>query len=55
MKNKTFDSVKLMREIREKLSEKYLSDPQAEQSDMETIRRKYSIVEKIQSNKRMVV
>ena len=55
MNNKTFDSVKLMREIREKLSERYISDPQAEQSDLENIRKKYGIMDKVRNNKRMVV
>jgi hypothetical protein len=43
MKDKKFDAVKMMREIRDKLSETYSKDPEAEKKDLETIRRKYGI------------
>ena len=37
-----FDSVKMMREIREKLSEKYWKHPDILKKEMEEIRRKYN-------------
>ncbi len=43
MKDKKFDAVKMMREIRDKLSEIYTKDPEAEKRDLEAIRRKYRI------------
>jgi hypothetical protein len=43
MKKKKFDSVKLMRKIRDKLSERYLKNPEQERKDLEQIRRKYHI------------
>ena len=36
-----FDAVKMMREIREKLSEKYWKHPDILKKEMEEIRRKY--------------
>ena len=43
MKNKNFDAVRMMREIRDKLSEIYTKDPEAEKRDLEAIRVKYGI------------
>ena len=40
---KKFDSVKMMREIREKLSEKYWMHPDILKKEMEEIRKKYSL------------
>lgn len=45
MKNKKFDAVKMMREIRDKMSKAYIKDPEAEKIDLEAIRRKYGITE----------
>lgn len=42
-KNKKFDSVEMMREIRDKLSHEYKSDPEKEDKDLERIRKKYNI------------
>ncbi len=41
--NKKFDAVKMMREIRDRLSMKYTEDPDAEKRDLEEIRKKYRI------------
>jgi len=46
MKDKKFDAVKMMREIREQLSRRYTKDPEAEKRDLELIRKKYAIKEK---------
>jgi len=43
MKDKEFDAVKMMREIRNGLSKKYIEDPEAEKRDLEEIRKKYGI------------
>ncbi len=43
MKDKKFDAVKMMREIRDQLSERYLNNPDHEISDLQKIRRKYKI------------
>lgn len=42
-KNKKFDAVKMMREIREKLSEKYWKHPDILKKEMDAIRKKYNI------------
>jgi hypothetical protein len=39
---KKFDAVKMMREIREKLSEKYWKNPEILKADLEAIRKKYN-------------
>ena len=39
---KKFDAVKMMREIREKLSEKYWKHPDILKKEMEEIRKKYN-------------
>jgi len=41
--NKKFDAVKMMRDIREKLSEKYWKHPDILKQEMEEIRKKYHI------------
>ena len=41
--SKTFDSVKMMRDIREKLSEKYWKHPDILKQEMEVVRQKYNI------------
>ncbi|OEU56013.1 MAG: hypothetical protein BA871_06075 [Desulfuromonadales bacterium C00003096] len=43
MKDKNFDDVRMMREIRDKLSKINTKDPEAEKRDLETIRVKYGI------------
>ncbi len=43
MKDKKFDAVRMMREIRDKLSKRYSEDPEAEKRDLEGIRKKYGI------------
>lgn len=40
-KKKTIDAVAMMREIRDKLSKKYLESPDLEEKELEQIRRKY--------------
>ncbi len=42
-KNKQYDAVKMMRDIREKLSEKYWKHPDILKKEMEAIRKKYNI------------
>ncbi len=42
-KNKTFDAVKMMREIRENLSEKYWKHPDILKKEMQDIREKYNL------------
>ncbi len=41
--SKSFDSVKMMRDIREKLSEKYWKHPDILKQEMEVVRQKYNI------------
>lgn len=43
MKDKKFDAVKMMREIRDSLSKRYNEDPEAEKRDLEEIWKKYGI------------
>ena len=43
MKNKKFDAVRMMREIRDRLSKRYIEDPEAEREDLQDIRRKFGI------------
>lgn len=40
-KEKKFDAVKMMSEIRAKLSEEYLKNPEKERQDLEKIRKKH--------------
>jgi len=42
-KEKKFDAVQMMREIREKLSEKYWKNPNILKEEMEAIREKYHL------------
>lgn len=44
MKDKKFDEVRMMREIRNKLSEKYIKDPEVEERDLECVGKEYKIV-----------
>lgn len=46
MKNKKFDSVKMMRDIRDELSKKYNKNPKTEIIDLKTIRNKYKLTKK---------
>lgn len=41
--NKKFDAVKMMRDIREKLSEKYWKHPELLKEEMKAIRLKYNL------------
>ena len=41
--NKDFDAVKMMREIHEKLREKYLKHPEILKQEMQQIREKYHL------------
>lgn len=41
--NKDFDAVRMMREIREKLSEKYWKHPELLKQEMQKIREKYQL------------
>lgn len=43
MKYKEFDAVRMMREIRDKLSRRYNEDPSAERRELQEIRKKYEI------------
>jgi hypothetical protein len=45
-KDKKFDAVKMMREIRDKLSRLYKEDPETEERDLEFIRSKYKVKSK---------
>jgi hypothetical protein len=45
MKDKKFDAVKMMREIRDKLSKRYNEDSEAEKRDLQGVRKKYGIKE----------
>ena len=40
---KEFDAVKMMRDIRDKLSKKYLEHPELERKDLERIHKKYNM------------
>lgn len=40
---KKFDAVKMMREIREQLSERYWNHPEILKADMEAIRKEYNL------------
>jgi uncharacterized protein YpuA (DUF1002 family) len=41
--NKTFDAVEMMREIREKLTEKYWKHPDNLKKEMQEVREKYNL------------
>lgn len=43
---KKFDAVKMMRDIRDKLVERYLGNPELQTKELEEIRREYAIKEK---------
>ena len=50
MKKKKFDAVKMMRDIRDKLTKRYLENPDLEISDLEKIRRKYKLLAKVKTH-----
>ncbi len=54
-KNKKFDAVQMMRDIREKLSEKYWKHPDVLKKEVEAIQKKYNIkmgnIEKLMDGK----
>jgi hypothetical protein len=52
MKEKEFDSVEMMREIRNSLYEQYKKDPEARKRDLALIRKKYKITTYVESAKR---
>ncbi|MDY6934681.1 MAG: hypothetical protein SVZ03_10760 [Spirochaetota bacterium] len=43
IKEKEFDAVKMMREIRDKLTKQYSDNPDLEERDLQKIRKKYGI------------
>ena len=43
MKDKKFDAVRMMREIRDKLSRIYLKDMEIEKRELQSVREKYGI------------
>ena len=43
MKDKKFDAVKIMREIRDRLSKRYSKNPETEEKELKKIREKYNI------------
>ncbi len=43
MKNKKFDAVRMMREIRDKLSRRYAKNPEVEKRELQDIRERYGI------------
>jgi len=40
-KNKKFDAVKMMRDIRDKLHQEYVKNPDKRKQDLERVRKKY--------------
>jgi hypothetical protein len=48
---KKFDSVNMMREIRDNLSEKYIAKPELENKELEEIQQKYNILNLINEKK----
>jgi len=42
---KKFDAVKMMRDIRDKMVEKYLKNPELETEELEEIKKKYKILD----------
>ena len=42
---KKFDCVKMMRDIRDKMAERYLKNPELEIKELKEIRKKYGIIE----------
>ena len=49
-KEKKYDSVKMMREIRDRLSKKYSQNPEKEIDDLKKIRSKYKIYSDIKAS-----
>lgn len=52
MKTKAFNAVKYMRDTRDKLSRKYLKNPEAQDEDLVRIRKKYSRFKSVAARKR---
>jgi len=50
MKEEKIDAVKMMREIRDKLTKRYLENPELETTDLKKIRRKYKIKHKAKTH-----
>ena len=50
MKKKKFDAVKMMRDIRDKLTKRYLENPELEFFDLQKIRRKYKIKTRVKTH-----
>ena len=50
-KRKTINSVKMMRDIRNKLTKRYLQNPELEMKDLIEIRQKYNLVKNIEKRK----
>jgi hypothetical protein len=44
MQDKPFDAVRFMRQVRDELSKKYLSNPQAQEKDLKRVRDKYNFI-----------
>lgn len=44
-KNKKFDAVKMMRDIRDKLHQEYEKNPEKRKKDLESVRKKYMKLE----------
>jgi len=42
---KQFDAVRMMREIRDRMAERYSKDPQLEMKELDETRKKYGMVE----------
>ena len=51
-KTKKFDTVKMMREIRTALAEKYIRNPETQKKDLEVIRKKYNFYTNEKSGKK---
>ena len=43
MKDKEFDAVRMMREIRDELSRRYNEDPSAERMELQEIQKRYGV------------
>jgi len=50
MKKKKFDSVKMMRDIRDNLTKRYSENPDLEFQDLEKIREKYKLLQKTKTH-----
>jgi len=52
MKDKKFDAVKFMRDIRDELSRNYNKEPEQQNKDLALIRKKYAKLNRITASKR---